>query len=169
MISSPRRSLWNRASALGIIAGAAIVAYSNSFGGPFVFDGANAIVDNASIRHLWPLGAVLRPPADGSPVSGRPLTNLTFALNYALGGLNVGGYHVANLALHLLAAGLLFGIIRRTVQNTALAAAAALLWTVHPLHTDAGDGLVCALGSGLSRRHGRQGGHGDRTPVGVAL
>jgi tetratricopeptide (TPR) repeat protein len=161
MIRSPRRSLWNRGSALGIIAAAGIAAYANSFGGPFVFDGSATVMENASIRHLWPLTLALHPPTDGSPVSGRPLTNLTFALNYAAGGLHVWGYHAVNLGLHLLAAALLFGILRRscfdgasalgdrapprdglpglgsgTFNRTAPAAAAALLWAVHPLQTE---------------------------------
>jgi len=61
---------------------------------------------------------------------------------------NVWGYHFANLALHVLASLALFGVIRRTLFSdrlrpqfggsaTALAFAAALVWVVHPLQTDA--------------------------------
>ena len=93
---------------------AAILAYANSFRGPFVFDDVEAIVENETIRSLSP--AVLSPPfADGQTVGGRPLVNLTLALNYAVGGLNPVGYHVVNLAIHLAAMLVLFGLFRRTL------------------------------------------------------
>lgn len=126
------------------LAGAALLAYVNSFAVPFLFDDLPAIVANPSIRHL---ADALNPPASGATVSGRPLLNLSFALNYALGGTGVRGYHAVNLAIHLLAALTLFGVIRRTLLSpslhprfgdTALPLAffAALLWTVHPLQTE---------------------------------
>ena len=123
--------------ASGVIAAAGIAAYANSFAGPFVFLDVPAIVSNPTIRHLWPLGPVLNPPsAGGLAVGGRPLVNLSLALNYALGGTNVVGYHAFNLAVHILAALTLFGILRRTLKSIPLAFATALLWTVHPLQTE---------------------------------
>ncbi|MDP7162787.1 MAG: tetratricopeptide repeat protein, partial [Phycisphaerae bacterium] len=70
------------------------------------------------------------------------------AVNYAIGGLDVRGYHVFNLAVHILAALTLFGVIRRTLglsvvpeyiaaASLPLAFVAALIWTVHPLATEA--------------------------------
>ena len=49
-------------------------------------------------------------------MAGRPVVNLTFAVNYAIGGLDVTGYHVANLVVHLLAALMLYGIVRRALR-----------------------------------------------------
>jgi len=125
---------------------AAIVAYSGSFGGPFVFDDLDSIVANPTIRHLWPPSSVLAPPfSSGQTVGGRPVLNLSFAFNYALGGLRVEGYHAVNLLIHLLAGLVLLGIARRTFQRLGGAAAAraewlgfavALLWTLHPLQTE---------------------------------
>ncbi|MES1255191.1 MAG: tetratricopeptide repeat protein [Acidobacteriota bacterium] len=141
---STRRGVWLRAAILAV---AAIVAYANSLSGPFVLDDAETIVANEQIRQLSP--SVVLFPARELPVAGRPVVNVSFALNYALGGLNVRGYHVVNVAIHLLCALLLFGIVRRTLDassRTVLAAAAAdigfataLLWLVHPLQTDAVD------------------------------
>ncbi len=93
---------------------AAVLAYHNSFSGPFIFDDKPAIAENPTIRQLWPIWKPLCPPNHGETVTGRPLLNLSFAANYAVNGLNVWGYHVANLAIHVLAALLLFGILRRT-------------------------------------------------------
>ena len=105
----------------GLIVAAVIAAYGNSLAGPFIYDDVKAIVENPTIRRLWPLGPVLSPPGEGQTVSGRPLLNLTLALNYALSGLDVWSYHAANLAIHLAAALLLFGVLRRTFCLPALA------------------------------------------------
>lgn len=119
----------------GLVA-AALAAYAGSFSGALVFDDVPAIRDNPTIRTLWPLTEPLSPPAN-SGVGGRPLANLSFALNYAWGGTSVSGYHAVNLALHICSTLLLFGLLRRTLraQSPELAALAALLWTLHPLAT----------------------------------
>lgn len=123
------------------------ICYSNSFRGPFVFDDDGAIVYNESIRDLSNLRAVL---TEGTycTVGGRPLLNLSLAVNYWLCGIdNVFDYHLFNLIVHLLAALALFGVVRRTmrlpgmpnrIQNEAngLSFAIALIWAVHPLQTE---------------------------------
>ena len=140
-------SYWTTVIAGGLIVLAAILAYRNCFSGPFIFDDELAIPQNPTIRQLWPIWKPLCPPSHGETVTGRPLLNLSFAVNYAAGGLNVWGYHVVNLAIHVLAALLLFGILRRTFlltllgnfpmhAPTCLALAIALLWAVHPLQTE---------------------------------
>jgi tetratricopeptide (TPR) repeat protein len=145
--AEPLRPVALFACALAIVV-AALLVYHNTFDCPFVFDDEFSIVKNPSIRSERFIDALFSQPGSGNPVQGRPVLNLTFAINYALGGLNVSGYHVFNLAIHILAALLLFGIIRRTLQTsavserlrrraTATAFATALLWTVHPLATNA--------------------------------
>jgi threonine/homoserine efflux transporter RhtA len=72
------------------------------------------------------------------------------AINYALGGLRVGGYHIWNLAVHLLCGALVFACVRRTLEwprvpdrlrqrSIDLAFAVAILWTLHPLNTEVVD------------------------------
>src|SRR5580692_7194183 len=130
--------------AAGIIVLAGLVAYHNSFGGAFVLDDQQAIVENASLRHLWPIWSPLHATTLNATVNGRPLLNLSLALNYAVSGLQPWSYHAANLLIHLLAGLALFGVARRTLERggagrAALPAAGAiaLLWTVHPLQTEA--------------------------------
>ena len=105
------------------------------------------ITGNPEIRHLWPIKDVLSPSV-ASLVGGRPVVNLSFALNYAQGGLGVWGYHAVNLVIHILTGLALFGVVRRTLLRpalqgqfgrpaTRLAVAVAVLWTVHPLQTEA--------------------------------
>ena len=124
---------------------AAAAAYATSLRGVFIYDDLVSILDNPSLRRLsW---ATWWPPA-GTTTSGRPLANLTLALNYAWGGEDPTGYHVVNWAIHAAAGLALFGLVRRTLllpgpperwraSATPLAFAVALLWTLHPLQTEA--------------------------------
>jgi len=95
---------------------AAAAAYHNTLDGPFIFDDDVCIPCNASIQHLGAIETVLSTPGGGGiTVSGRPMLNLSLAINYALGDTRVRGYHLANLAIHILAGLVLFGIVRRTL------------------------------------------------------
>jgi tetratricopeptide (TPR) repeat protein len=127
-----------------VLATAAV--YSGTLRVPLIYDDHIWITWNPSIQHLRSLAAVLSAPA-GSVVSGRPLLSLSLALNYAVSGDRAWSYHVANFAIHALAALALLGIVRRTLAyrpalfpsalDRVLAAfAVALLWAVHPLHTE---------------------------------
>ena len=122
---------------LVVVAGLAV--YANSFDGVLMFDDRHHVIKSETIRHLWPIG-------DHVVGRRRPVVNLSLAINYACGGLNVWGYHAVNLAVHLLAALTLFGVVRRTLLSERmtegchraavwLAFATALIWVVHPLNT----------------------------------
>ena len=132
----------------GVILGsAALAAYHNSFRVPFLFDDGPAILENPHIRQLWPPLGIFSPQKSGLTVSGRPVANLTLAINYSLSGTNVWSYHALNLLIHILAGLTLFGVVRRTLLRPVLqgrfdrdalplALAIAILWTLHPLQTD---------------------------------
>jgi len=102
-----------------LLIAAALAAYHNSFTGPFIFDDHNSITNNPYIRKLWPLGDAMSWPTL-STVAGRPVIGLSLGINYALGQLNVWGYHAFNLAIHILAGLTLFGIVRRTLGSERL-------------------------------------------------
>jgi tetratricopeptide (TPR) repeat protein len=134
---------WRLAAAGTLLLVAAAIAYSNSFTVPFLMDDDGAVLENPSIRNLGDLPAVLWPP-DGTTTAGRPLLNLSFALNHVIGGTAVGGYHAVNLLIHALAGLALFGVLRRILPladgkvrecASAIAFVAALWWTLHPLQT----------------------------------
>jgi tetratricopeptide (TPR) repeat protein len=129
------------------------VAWWRALAAPFVFDDVAAIVENPSLR-TW--RTAFFPPADrGLPVTGRPLVNASLALDRAWSGANPRGYHATNLALHALAALVLFALVRRTLCGARAAGAerglvpvgghaatlaafcAALAWSLHPLQTAA--------------------------------
>jgi Flp pilus assembly protein TadD len=110
----------------------AFALYANVLSAPFVFDDDHGIVVNEQIRRI---STSLSPTEVGSPLAGRPLVSLTFAVNYALGGLDPRGYRFVNVAIHILNALLLFAVARRHVDD-GVACAIAVVWMVHPLATE---------------------------------
>ena len=122
-----------------------VMAWAGSFGAPFVFDDIAAVRENPTLRAWGKLGEVLAPQA-GLSVSGRPVANASLAFSYALSGEQPWGYHAVNLALHLATAGLLAGVVRRTLRRPGLrekfgaaadelALLVAAVWALHPLQT----------------------------------
>lgn len=132
------------AAAVALLAGGVLAIYHRTLTVPLLFDDQSSIAANATIRQLG--AAVFSPPVSAG-VGGRPLLNLTFALNYAFGGTEVAGYHAVNIGIHLLAAVVLFALVRRTLgaatradlrrAATPLAAVTAMLWAWHPVQTEA--------------------------------
>lgn len=127
---------------------AAGIAYHNSFGVPFIFDDRLAILKNSSVLKLWPVWQTLIVPAADMTVSGRPVANLSVAINHAISGTDVWSYHALNLLIHAAAGLTLFGILRRTLLQPVflgrfekdalgLGFIVALLWLVHPLQAEA--------------------------------
>ena len=131
--------VWRRALPLIVVA-AAVLVYANSLDGAFILDDDQNIEDNRRIRSLDNLNEIL--------AVGRPLVELSLALNYAYGELDPAGYHVFNILIHILVGLTLYGVVRRTLllprlrerfgtSSHWLALAIGLLWTVHPLTTQA--------------------------------
>lgn len=135
---------WQAPLLAGTLSLLVAAVYANTLDVPFLFDDQAAIVRNQSIRQLWPLTNVLQPPLDAAGATGRPLVNLSLAINYALGGLDVRGYHIFNLLVHILATLTLWGVVKRTLAISRVAIPSgkmfswiiALLWGVHPLLTE---------------------------------
>ena len=133
--TEPTRSRWI-APAVAVILFAGLAAYSNSFRGAFVFDDILTL-EQPTARKLLPIWPTI--------AGVRPVAQFTFALSHRIGGL--WAYHGFNLAIHILAALTLFGIVRRTLtlpklaprfgrDSTLLAFCIALLWMLHPLQTE---------------------------------
>jgi Flp pilus assembly protein TadD len=129
-----------------VIVCAVVAVYWNGLEAPFIWDDRTAIVNNPTIRSLWPPWNALAPPLE-TPVSRRPLVNLSFALNYRLHALDPRGYHITNLGIHILAACFLCAVLRRALSADVvaerlrshaaiIAAAAALWWALHPFASE---------------------------------
>jgi len=123
------------------------LAYGNTYAVPFIFDDTFNILENSSIRHLWPPWHSFTIPED-TGLAGRPVVNFSLAVNYAISGTAVWSYHLVNLLIHLLATVTFFGIVRFTTESIGdkdgqrdglpwVAAGCALIWGLHPLQTQA--------------------------------
>ncbi|MCC6679381.1 MAG: tetratricopeptide repeat protein [Phycisphaeraceae bacterium] len=141
--STPERQ--HRLISAVLIVAAVWLVYGWSLNAPFIFDDDVTVVQNPTIRQLWPPGPMLH-PLRYSPTAGRPLVNVTFAINYRFGELNPFGYHLFNVALHALSSLLVWAIVGRTLAlprfnfgrfRPALAAIVGLIWAVHPLNSEA--------------------------------
>jgi tetratricopeptide (TPR) repeat protein len=130
-------------AAAGAVAAVTITAHSPAWRGAFVSDDISEIAENPAIRVLWPPRV---PMFEGTPMPHRPLPYYTFALNYAVHGLDPRGYHAVNLAIHLANGWLAWWVAREILRRLGageaaggIALAAATLWLVHPLGTQAVD------------------------------
>lgn len=149
--ASARGAWWS--ILLLVVAGG--IVYGNNLHGEFNFDDFDTVVDNPTIRSLPSFWSSLwaGPDSPNTPLSGRPIVGLTFALNFLLGGLDVVGYHLVNNLCHILAGLAFFGLVRQTLLSPRFAEpfgrmangwalSVAILWLVHPLHTEAVDYLT---------------------------
>ncbi len=93
-----------------LIAAVAIIIYSNSFYASFHFDDTPAIVENYTI-HRFDLKEIYS-------TSSRPVLDITFALNYYFGKLDVFGYHLVNIMLHIANGIMLYFILLWTINPT---------------------------------------------------
>ena len=130
----------------------ALTIYAPAFNAPFVFDDLPNITENVYIR-LTDMTPEALARIFKSPSAYRPLANLSFALNYYVGGYDVRGYHTVNLIIHIITALLVWLVARRTlglcrVQDAGLAPVlAATLWLVNPLHTQSVTYIVQRMNS----------------------
>ena len=128
------------------------LVYGRSFGVGFYLEDAKGIAENPAIRSLSNIPSFFLDPftlsADRAQVDVRPVVVTSYALNYAVSGLEPWSYHAFNLLVHLLSALLVFFIVRdhmwwpRTLRGPEgigrwPAAAAALFFAFAPLSTQA--------------------------------
>ncbi|OQR70395.1 transmembrane and TPR repeat-containing protein 3-like [Tropilaelaps mercedesae] len=134
---------------------ASLIVYGNSTRCGFVFDDLSAIVSNRDVHGSTTLLQLLTNDYWGTPMhmehshkSYRPLSVLSFRISHALHGLQPFGYHLANVLLHaaVSASVLRFSAQWLTPNNVVVVGRApflcALLFAIHPIHTEAVTGVV---------------------------
>lgn len=115
----------------------ATLAYSNSLSAPFVFDDHFIITRSQGMRSL---------DSALEAQTSRRFGFVSFALNYEAHGLWLPGYHLVNVAIHLVAACFLYLLVKQVLLNCSnmpvwqgssgkLALLSASIWLVHPLQT----------------------------------
>ncbi|XP_076748886.1 protein O-mannosyl-transferase TMTC1 isoform X2 [Xylocopa sonorina] len=128
----------------------AVGCYLNALGGDFVHDDIPAVVRNKDVLAQTPWTSVLKDDFWGTPMhdinshkSYRPLTTLTFRLNYLMSGLTPSWYHATNIALHAIACVLVTRVSLAVASlRPGFAALTGLLFAAHPVHTEAVTGIV---------------------------
>jgi len=141
-------------------------SYITNYNASWHFDDYQNIVDNPRI-HIKDLRfntfkeTFFREINSGTNLSirlYRPVTMLTFALNWYIGKDNVIGYHIVNNAIHLLTAFFLFLAVLNLFKSpnlkgkyqgneTAIAFLTAILWAVNPIQTQAVTYIVQRMAS----------------------
>ncbi|XP_047453361.1 protein O-mannosyl-transferase TMTC3 isoform X2 [Mugil cephalus] len=131
-----------------LLTGLVVGCYWNSLSCGFVFDDVSAILDNKDLRPSTPIRNLFLNDFWGTPMaeershkSYRPLTVLTFRLNYLFSELSAASYHLFNVILHAVVCVLFLRVCRLFLDKTS-SLVAALLFAVHPIHTEAVTGVV---------------------------
>lgn len=139
-----------QAIALAIAAALAVACYANAPANGFALDDIGIIVENPVVRNGAGLGTIFTSPywpvgasgVSADPTLYRPLTILSFLVDAALWGPRPSAFHAVNILWHVAATVLLFVTAVRVLGSLLPAFAAAALFAVHPLHTEAVTGLV---------------------------
>lgn len=120
-----------------------LLVYANTLNGSFVYDDQRQIVRNTLIQdggQFWTAlsSDVWAFKGGDQAVSNywRPSFVLWMILNFRLFGLDAFGWHVTNILLHLAVIGMVFALMRRLNLSRPVSGAIALVFAVHPVHTE---------------------------------
>ena len=138
------------AKPLALVIALAILTYANALRNGFTLDDIPMIVENPMIRSVGNVGTIFGAnywDRGGAGMVGdstlyRPLTVLTYATDFAAWELNAAAYHAVNIALHAAATALVFFVALHLFGGATIAAVAAALFAVHPIHTEAVTSVV---------------------------
>lgn len=128
---------------IGLLLAVAMLVHANALLNSFTYDDFLYVLNNPGVTSAT-LKGFFEPTKVGNVF--RPVTFATFALNWALGNVHAWGYHLLNLLLHAAVTLLLYLVLRTLLESVArgetVAFAAALLFAVHPIHTEAVASIV---------------------------
>ncbi|GAM08934.1 transmembrane and TPR repeat-containing protein F38B6.6 [Geobacter sp. OR-1] len=132
-----------------LIAAVGVALYCRTLGVPWLFDDPQNIMDNPVVHDIS--------KAFKSLLAVRGFAYLTFAVNYRFGGLDVTGYHLVNIGIHLCASWFVWLLAKRVFAEpdyrpravlpavpdaVLLSAAASFLFLVHPIQTQSVNYIV---------------------------
>ena len=120
------------------------LVYANTFKNGFVYDDCTVITDNTIVhKGVSAIPEILSTPyRRGYFITAndlyRPLSLVTFAIEYQFFDKNSTPYHIINILLFASCVILLFQFLEELFdrKKTAVAFVAALLFAVHPIHTE---------------------------------
>lgn len=153
-ISWLRKIIYRNIFIISIFILLGLSAYLNSLNNAFQYDDYIYVTYNKSIRTLKNLPQFFINPrlltSDHHPGHYRPLVLLSYAFNYALGGLNTFGYHLTNLIFHIGTAFLIFLIVKAMLGNSKQLAVSSEQLEVKPAYClPLSANYMAALAAGL--------------------
>src|SRR5262245_31411672 len=115
------------------------VCYANSISNAFILDDILIVGANERIRHIDPLHFLFQSYWGDLNHAGiyRPLTIFSFSLEYPIWKVWAPGFRITNLLIHALNGWLVFLLARGLLGSPAAALAAAVVYVVHPVQTEA--------------------------------
>jgi protein O-mannosyl-transferase len=145
--ASPREAAVRARVCVLIVVAACALVYANALRNDFVFDDVQLVKDNDAIRSIRSVPEIITGNLWGilGKASNyyRPLPPLLYMATYGLFGLTPWAFHLLNVVFHAGVSILVFLIASRVLRrsgssaNAVPALLAALLFAVHPLHTEA--------------------------------
>ena len=145
--------------AIGLIAGVALLAYSNTFHVPFHFDDRPNIINNPNVQiKVFTLDRLAQLAKNTYKESIRVFSYFTLALNYYFGGFNVFGYHLVNFLVHIASGIFLYWFLMLTLNLPSLrekygaisykvALFSSLIFISHPIQTQSVTYIVQRMAS----------------------
>lgn len=134
----------NKYLAILIISAWTFVIYYNSLTGEFVFDDESVVQNNASIQSLSSIPKYFTADEGFHKVIGRyyrPIVSSSYAIDYAIWGLNPFGFHLTNIFIHIISSILLFLILeqlfRKNKNSVFISFFGTMIFAVHTIHTEA--------------------------------
>jgi len=131
--------------------------YSNTLNFPFIFDDGHNIRNNPHIRITGLSMENIIEAGFKSPLSNRPVSNISFALNYYFHQYNVAGYRFVNILIHIVTGIFLYLFLKNTLSIPSLNDAnetskwvpffTAFIWLVHPIQTQSVTYIVQRMNS----------------------
>jgi len=136
-VTRDRKLYWHFALILAVV----VLSYANAVPNAFVWDDKYLVVRNPDIRSLSNISKLFTTgywsSSGGTGGLYRPLTMLSFAVEYSMAGLHPLLFHLDNIALHLLCSFLVYLIFGSFMKDRRAALFAALLFAAHPVHVEA--------------------------------
>jgi protein O-mannosyl-transferase len=100
------------------------------------FDDHVYVYENPLVTRGLTIGGIVGAFTHPHARNWHPLTTISHMLDCQLYGLNAGGHHFTNLALHTIAVLLLFRVLRVTTGTLWPSGVVAALFAIHPLHVE---------------------------------
>lgn len=128
-----------------VLVGVVILAYAGSVGNGFIWDDNFQIVSNPYVHSNQPLSKLFFSDVWGYMQGGeaglsnyyRPLQILSYRWTAEIAGLKPAAFHLVSLILNALACIAAYGVFWQWTKHFRLALSAAVIFSVHPMHSEA--------------------------------